>query len=155
MEERFSISITVARASQYSWGIHRTSYQSNGILNLPFQILGSKIPVNILPPYWPRKEGLLLRSVQDNQIEIRTLVEKSKLSKFQTVQYLPEQKLWPFNVWTSTTKNFNGITGKIWEKAGVKLLRDLIEKSASFSTLATSNIRYFAIFFVKRIKKRN
>ena len=34
-----------------------------------------------------------------------------------------------------------GVTGKIWEKAGVKLLRDLTEKSVIFSTLATSNIR--------------
>ena len=32
-----------------------------------------------------------------------------------------------------------GVTGKIWEKAGVKLLRDLTEKSVNFSTLATSN----------------
>ena len=34
-----------------------------------------------------------------------------------------------------------GVTGKIWEKPGVKLSRDLIEKSVNFSTLATSNIR--------------
>ena len=35
---------------------------------------------------------------------------------------------------------------KIWEKAGVKLLRDLTEKSVNFSTLATSNIRRLLVF---------
>ena len=40
----------------------------------------------------------------------------------------------------------NGVTGKIWEKAGVKLLRDLTEKSVNFSTLATSNIRLLLVF---------
>ena len=39
-----------------------------------------------------------------------------------------------------------GVTGKIWEKAGVKLLRDLTEKSVNFSTLATSNIRLLLVF---------
>ena len=39
-----------------------------------------------------------------------------------------------------------GFTGKIWEKAGVKLLRDLTEKSVKFSTLATSNITLLLIF---------
>ena len=39
-----------------------------------------------------------------------------------------------------------GVTGKSWEKAGVKLLRDLTEKSVNFSTLATSNIRRLLIF---------
>ena len=39
-----------------------------------------------------------------------------------------------------------GVTGKIWEKAGVKLLRDLTERSVNFSTLATSNIRLLAVF---------
>ena len=39
-----------------------------------------------------------------------------------------------------------GVTGKIWEKAGVKLLRDLTEKSANCSTLATSNIRILLVF---------
>ena len=34
-----------------------------------------------------------------------------------------------------------GVIGKILEKAGVKLLRDLTEKSVNFSTLATSNTR--------------
>ena len=37
-----------------------------------------------------------------------------------------------------------GVTGKIWEKAGVKLLRDLTEKSVS--TLATFNIRLLLVF---------
>ena len=61
-------------------------------MNFPFKILGSKIPVNILPPYRPSKEDLLLRSVQGNQTEIHTMVEKPKLSKFYTVQYSLEQK---------------------------------------------------------------
>ena len=39
-----------------------------------------------------------------------------------------------------------GVTGKIWEKVGVKLLRDLTEKSVNFSTLATSNIRLLLVF---------
>ena len=39
-----------------------------------------------------------------------------------------------------------GTTWKIWEKAGVKLLRDLTEKSVNFSTLATSNIRRLLFF---------
>ena len=39
-----------------------------------------------------------------------------------------------------------GVTGKIWEKAGVKLSRDLTEKTGSFSTLATSNTRLLLYF---------
>ena len=39
-----------------------------------------------------------------------------------------------------------GSPGKFWEKAGVKLLRDLTEKSVNFSTLATSNIRFLLVF---------
>ena len=39
-----------------------------------------------------------------------------------------------------------GVTGKIWEKAGVKLLRDLTEKSVNFSTLATSRIKLLLVF---------
>ena len=39
-----------------------------------------------------------------------------------------------------------GVTGKIWEKVGVKLLRDLAEKSVNFSTLTTSNIRLLLSF---------
>ena len=39
-----------------------------------------------------------------------------------------------------------GVTGKNWEKAGVKLLRGLTEKSVNFSTLATSNIRLSILF---------
>ena len=38
-----------------------------------------------------------------------------------------------------------GVTEKIWEKAGVKLLRDLTEKTVNFSTLATSNIRLLLV----------
>ena len=40
----------------------------------------------------------------------------------------------------------NGVTEKIWEKVGVKLLRDLTEKSINFSTLAASNIRLLIFF---------
>ena len=39
-----------------------------------------------------------------------------------------------------------GVTVKIWEKAGVKLLGNLTEKSVNFSTLATSNIRLLLFF---------
>ena len=39
---------------------------------LPFWILGSKIPVNILPPDLPSKEDVLLRLVHGNQIPINT-----------------------------------------------------------------------------------
>ena len=41
-----------------------------------------------------------------------------------------------------------GVTRKIWEKAGVKVLRDLTKKSVNFSTLATSNISLL-LFFVE------
>ena len=39
-----------------------------------------------------------------------------------------------------------GITRKIWEKSGVKLLRDLSEKIVNFSTLATSSVRLLLVF---------
>ena len=39
-----------------------------------------------------------------------------------------------------------GVTKKIWETAGIKLLWDLTEKSVNFSTLATSNIRLLPVF---------
>ena len=39
-----------------------------------------------------------------------------------------------------------GVTRKIWEKAGVKRLRDLTGKSVNLSTLATSNIRLLLVF---------
>ena len=39
-----------------------------------------------------------------------------------------------------------GVTGKISEKAEVKLLRDPTQKSVNFSTLATSNIRLLLVF---------
>ena len=39
-----------------------------------------------------------------------------------------------------------GVTRKIWEKAGVKLLRDLTEKSVNFRTLATFNITLLQVF---------
>ena len=38
------------------------------------------------------------------------------------------------------------LTRKIWEDAGVKVLRDLTEKSAKFSTLASSNTRFLLFF---------
>ena len=50
----------------------------------------------------------------------------------------------PYSTYSQNLEK-NGVTGKIWEKAGVKLLRDLIEKSVNFSTLATSNIRLFLV----------
>ena len=39
-----------------------------------------------------------------------------------------------------------GVTGKICEKARVKLIKDLTEKSVNFSTLATFNIRLLLVF---------
>ena len=39
-----------------------------------------------------------------------------------------------------------GITGKIWEKAGVTFLGDLTKKSVNFSTLATSDIKLSSFF---------
>ena len=39
-----------------------------------------------------------------------------------------------------------GVIEKSWGTAGVKLLRDLTEKSVNFSTLATSNIRLLPVF---------
>ena len=39
-----------------------------------------------------------------------------------------------------------GVTEEIWEKAGVKPLGDLTEKSVNFSTLVTSNIRALLVF---------
>ena len=39
-----------------------------------------------------------------------------------------------------------GFTEKFWEVLGVKLLRDLTEKSVNFSTLATSNNRLLLFF---------
>ena len=38
------------------------------------------------------------------------------------------------------------VTGKIWEKVGVKLLRDLTEKSVNFSSLGTPNIKVLLFF---------
>ena len=46
------------------------------------------------------------------------------------------------------------VTGKIWEKLGVRLLRDLTGKNINFSTLAASNI-WLLIFLVKWINRRN
>ena len=43
---------------------------------------------------------------------------------------------------------------EIWEKAGVKLLRDLTKKCVNFSTLATSNITLF-LFLVRKMNKPN
>ena len=44
-------------------------------------------------------------------------------------------------------KKKNGVTRKIWEKVGVKVLRGLTEKSVNFSTLATSQHQASAIFW--------
>ena len=41
----------------------------------------------------------------------------------------------------------NRVTGKTWEKAGVKLLRGLTRKYVNFSTLATSDIRLLLFFW--------
>ena len=44
------------------------------------------------------------------------------------------------------------VTEKIWEKAGVKVLRDLTLKSVNFSALATSDIKV-SLFFVEMGKR--
>ena len=49
----------------------------------------------------------------------------------------------------------NGVTGKIWEKVGVKLLRRSDREKYNISTLAASSIRLLIFFLVKRINKRN
>ena len=56
----------------------------------------SKLIVNILPPFRLSHGNLSLRSVQSHQIELHILVEKPKLLKSQTVQYLFAQKWWRF-----------------------------------------------------------
>ena len=48
-----------------------------------------------------------------------------------------------------------GVTGKIREKAGFKLLGDLTEKSVNFITLATSYIRFLLFFGEEDQYKRN
>ena len=46
------------------------------------------------------------------------------------------------------SSNFDktGITEKIWEKAGLKVLRDLTVESVNFSALATADIKISLIF---------
>ena len=41
-----------------------------------------------------------------------------------------------------------GVTRRIWEKVGVKLLSHLTEKSVNFSTLVASNIRLLLFFVI-------
>ena len=49
-----------------------------------------------------------------------------------------------------------GVTGKIWKKAGVKLLRDLTEKSVNFSGFNWQITTLgFCYFLVKRINEQN
>ena len=58
-------------------------------------------------------------------------------------------RLWYYASLSTCCQNLEkkiGVTGKIWEKAGVKLLRDLTEKSVNFSTLTTSSIRLLLVF---------
>ena len=47
-----------------------------------------------------------------------------------------------------------GVTGKILEEAGVKVLKDLTEKGANFCALATSNIK-LSLCFGKLISEEN
>ena len=58
-------------------------------------------------------------------------------------------RFWYYASLSTCSRNLEkkiGVTEQIWEKAGVKLLRDLTEKSVSFSTLATSSIRLLLVF---------
>ena len=78
--------------------------------------------------YWTR--GLSWTGVSDEQ---QTSAERLELTAtLSTCCQNLEKKVW--------------VTWKIWEKAGVKLLRDLTEKSVNFSTLATSNIMLLLFF---------
>ena len=57
-------------------------------------------------------------------------------------------RFWYYASFSTCCQNLEkeiGVTRKIWEKAGVKLLRDLTEKSVNSSTLATSNIRLLLV----------
>ena len=70
----------------YSW------YSKLSILDTEQQIYFS-----ILPPYRPRKGDDQSYSGKSEVIKLKyTMVEKPKLSKFQTVQYLFGQKIWSF-----------------------------------------------------------
>ena len=70
-----------------------------------------QINFSILPPYQPLKgDDLLLRSVQGNQIEIHTLAEKPKLSKYQTVQFSSFLDKRYGRFCTSTSKKLKCIT---------------------------------------------
>ena len=57
-------------------------------------------------------------------------------------------RFWHYASLSTCSQNLEniGVTGKIWEKAGVRFLSDLTEKSVNFSTLATSNIRLLLVF---------
>ena len=55
-------------------------------------------------------------------------------------------RFWYYASLSTCCQNLKKKTGKIWEKAGVKFLRDLTEKSVNFSTLAISDIRLLLAF---------
>ena len=57
-------------------------------------------------------------------------------------------RFWYYGPLSTCCQNLEkiGVTGKIWDKVGVRLLRDVTEKSVNFSTLATSNI-WLLLFF--------
>ena len=62
------------------------------------------------------------------------------------VSYIKNSLRFWYYVSLSTSRKKIRVTGKIWEKAVVKLLRDLAENSINFSTLGTSNIRLLLFF---------
>ena len=55
-------------------------------------------------------------------------------------------RFWYYASLSTCCQNLDKKLGKIWEKAGVKRLRDLTEKSVNFNILATSNIRLLLVF---------
>ena len=70
----FGISVLLGNTTHF---IPIQCYSGLSILDTEWQI-----HLNILPPYRPHNgNDLLFRSVQGNQIEIHTLVEKSKIFK--------------------------------------------------------------------------
>ena len=111
--------------------------------------------------YW----GLLIKFYccpkKFNLVPMETALEKDTLYKkcwytkhlrttVPLVSYIRNSlRFWCYDSLSTCCQNLEKkirVTGKIWEKEGVKLLRDLTEKTVNFSTLATSNIRLLLVF---------
>ena len=90
------------------------------------------------------------RSVSSHHgIPLSVIQEKVLRTTVPLVSYIRNSlRFWYYASLSTCCQNLEkiGVTGKIWEKAGVKLLRDLTEKCVNFSTLATSSIRLLLVF---------